>query len=1076
MNFAHFFITRPVFSCVVALLILLAGVVAAFKLPVELFPNVIPPTVYIFANYPGASAETLSNTVAAPIEKSINSVEQMTYVSTTCTSAGDMRMIVTFELEADPDLAVIHIQNRINNVLPQLPHEVVRGGITVEKNSMFTLLLVNFFSPADAKEFQDRKHIPLDERRETSLYLTNVATLNVKRELERVAGVGKVEVYNNEDFSMRVWLYPELLAARSVSVNEVVAALEGQNVQVAAGRVGQSPASSGTGQEVELSVIGRLRTTEEFGDIVIRNENGVHTLRLRDIARIELGSLGYQTAAGMDGIPCSTLAIYPSVGANAIETADGVTKCLESLRKRGMFGDEIDYKVAFDYTNFVRTALKEVVVTLVVCIVVVVFVVWIFLQDFWAVLIPTITIPVSLVGTFFLMWFCGCSVNTFTLFGLILAIGIVVDDAIIVIENMRRHIDDLGESPRDAALKTMQEVTGPIVATTLVLLAIFVPTAMVPGIVGEIYRQFALTIAGAVCISAVCAVTFSPALAALFLKPASKSQTWFSRGFNRCFDIYARVYLRTLKGVVAVRGLVLVLWFVLLAAIYFALNEMPKGFIPDEDTGTIYMGVTLPQGATLERTQTTLEQLQQLIDADRTGIANTTYIAGWSPTQSAYAENAAFVEITLTDWDERYPSLWQRLVSRAKTITIDDVISRIQSQCKTIPDAEVMLYPMATLDGLGTINGLEYQLQALGSSGVDDLYAAAEQLCEDAMKSGLFSDVQTPMSPFSPRIDIDINREKAMQLGVSLPSVFGTLEGVFGARHISEINLYDAVFTVFLQSDHTWRSRDDLLLQTMCKNSSGEMVPLGSFATLRRSVGPQFINRHQLHLCAPVLALLAGGVSTGDGIAKLEQLSHTLPEGFTYSWTGTAWQEIHGGNTMRIVLVMSILFAVLILCAQYESWIVPLVIVMAVPLGIGGALLGAYLRGLDINIFTQVGFILMVGLSAKNAILITEFAVSRYRSGASLTDAALDAGRLRLRPIMMTSFAFIVGVVPLILATGAGAASRHAIGTPICFGMLTETLVGIYVTPILFILLCGKLIRRKKPEPKSEVPESEHEA
>ncbi|MCL2006444.1 MAG: efflux RND transporter permease subunit, partial [Planctomycetaceae bacterium] len=742
--------------------------------------------------------------------------------------------------------------------------------------------------------------------------------------------------------------------------------------------------------------------------------------------------------------------------------------------------NEVAYTISYDATQYVRVSLHEVKRTLIECVVIVILVVFFFLQDWRAALIPTLAVPVSLVGCFFLMWTIGFTVNSLTLFGLILVIGIVVDDAIIVVENTQRLIDEEGLNAYDAARKAMTEVTGPILATSLVLMSIFIPTSMVPGITGEIYRQFALTIAGAVAISALCALTFAPALAAILLRKSKeeRQKNFFFRGFNYCFNGYKSFYLRVLKGVIAARWLVLCLWFGILAAIYGAFTVLPTGFIPNEDQGVFYIEVKLPEGASAERTKAVSQQVQAMFDEDMTGIQNVMIVDGYSMLDGAATTNAAFGILTLLPWEERYPTKFEMLQlmlglkpkegrPQGGEMTLRPLLTKWTQRLSTIPEAVVMVYPPPPVAGLGSSGGIEYQLLDRGNNGIDELYKVTQELLQRARETGDFSSIQTTFSPYAPRYYLDIDRDKVQKMGVSLDEVFNALQGYYGSIYVNDFNAFNNVFSVFVQAHGEYRASPEDVLNMRFKNSEGKMVPIRSVAEIREVVGPQRIPRFQLYTTAYIQGQLTPGASTGQGMQMLEDLSKDFPQGFGFSWTGMSYQEAAVGSIIVIVFALCIAFAFLVLAAQYESWTSPLIILMAVPLAIGGALLFVALRGIDVNIYTQVGFILMVGLSAKNAILITEFATERRRHGMSPGDAAYEAGRLRLRPIMMTSFAFILGMIPLVTASGAGAVSRHAIGTPVFGGVLTETMIGVYTTPVLFVLLTvwseafGRAIRKR---------------
>ncbi len=1093
MSISHFFIDRPIFACVISLIILLGGAVAFFMLPVAQFPDIVPPNVTITASYPGASAETLVNTVAIPIEKQVNGVDRMLYMSTSCTSDGNLKITVTFEVGTDPDMATVLVQNRVKIAEPQLPEEVTRQGVTVKKQSPNMVVVLDFYNPGDL-EAKKKGTFKLTEKETNAreLYLANFVSTKVKDTLARVSGVGDVTIFNAMDFSMRIWLNPEVLAARNISVQEITSILQEQNIQVAAGRIGAPPVPEGTVRNIALTTLGRLSNASEFEDMILRTNKDGSILRLKDVATIELGAVNYSTTAQFNGIPTTKVAIYQNPDANSLEVADNVSKALDGMKN--LFGKEVQAEISYDATQYVRVSISEVEHTLFEAVIIVVLIVFLFLQDWRAALIPTLTVPVSLVGCFFIMWTIGFSVNSLTLFGLILVIGIVVDDAIIVVENTTRLMDEEGLSSYDAAKKAMDEVTGPIVATTFVLMSIFIPTSMVPGIVGEIYRQFALTIAGAVCISAMCALTFAPALSAIILRPSipEEKKFVFFRWFNNCFNAYANFYLGTVKGVIASRWLVFALWFGLLFAIYHAFTVLPTGFIPNEDQGILFIDIKLPEGSTLERTQLVVDKMQKMLDDDLEGIGNTMFVPGYSMLDGADSSNSALGMLILKPWEERYPTFFESIkvalgldtkAEKEKEIggVLPILYGKWMKRFTEIPEATIVVFPPPPILGLGTAGGIEYQLLDQGDNGISETYKAANDLMDRAEKTGMFSRVQSTFEPYSPRLYLDIDRDKVKKMGVSLSEVFAALQGYYGSVYVNDFNLFNNVYHVTIQSQGDYRDNANDVLDMKFKNPDGKMVPIRAIAEMREVVGPQLMPRFQLYPTAYISAQLNDGVSTGEGMKMLKKLSADLPSGFGFAWTGMSFQEANVGNVTIVVFILSVAFAFLVLAAQYESWSTPLIILMAVPLGIGGALLAVALRGIEVNVYTQIGFILMVGLSAKNAILITEFAVERRRNGEPITQAAFEAGRLRLRPIMMTSFAFILGIVPLMIATGAGANSRHAIGTPVFGGMLTETMIGIYVTPVLFVLLTvwsesfAKMFGKALGKKTEETPTKPHE-
>jgi HAE1 family hydrophobic/amphiphilic exporter-1 len=1075
MSLPHFFIDRPVFACVISLIILLGGAVSYALLPVDLFPDIGTPTVTVSAFYAGASADTVADTVAVPIEKQINGVERMLYMSSSSTSDGSMSITVTFQSGTNPDTAAILVQNRVNTALPSLPDTVKRAGVTVTKASPNMIALLSFYNPQDLEDYKRGKTLSREERANRSLYLANFVKINVQDQLMRADGVGNVAVFNAMDFSMRIWLNPELMAARKITVNDVYAALQTQNIEVASGRLGSPPVPVNTAFNLPLIALGQFTEASQFENIILRTDSDNTVLRLKDVAVIELGSLSYLNDSTYNGVPAISVAVYQMSGSNALAVTKNLENILKSMKEtQGLFGKEITYDIAFNAADYINVSLEELKWTLMECVVIVIVIVFLFLQSWRAALIPIATIPVSLVGCFFIMWMLGFTINLLTLFGLILAIGIVVDDAIIVIENTQRIIDEEGLSSYEAAHKAMTEVTGPIIATTLVLMAIFIPTSMIAGMTGGIYRQLALTIAGSVCISTICALTFAPALAAVLLRKSveKEKRNFFFRCFNYFFDGYLSYYNRTIHLFIRNRITVLVFWFFLLALIFIAFKFLPSGFIPSEDQGMLYCAIQLPDGATLERTRKAVEDVQKMFEADNAGIKNITFVEGFS-LFDGIATNGAFGIITLKPWEERYPTRLERFLllfgikpkegrPQNNDLTSQSLFMKWYIRMMGFMDAKVLVAPPPAAGGSGTVGGIEFQLLDRNGLGSDELYKTTQSVLKELRQTGLFAGVDSTFSPYSPRYSLEIDREKLMRHGASMGELAATLTGYYGSMFVNNFTKFNNNFTVNIQALGEYRTKPDDVLNVKFRHPNGQMIPIRSIADIRETVGPQVMNRYQLSPSAYIQGQLNFNVPSGEGMKAVEAVMKNYP-GFSFMWSGMTYQGAMVGNTSGIMFALCIAFAFLVLCAQYESWSTPIVILMAVPLGIAGALVAAVFMFIGVNIFTQIGFILMVGLSAKNAILITEFAVEQYRKGMSGTDAAIDAGKKRLRPIMMTSFAFILGVVPLVIATGAGAVSRNAIGTPVCGGMLMETFVGVYVTPVLVVLWTHCFPRKNQP-------------
>ncbi|MDO5580055.1 MAG: efflux RND transporter permease subunit [Planctomycetia bacterium] len=1028
--FSNFFIERPIFSCVISLIILLAGAVTYTKLPVAQFPDIVPPVVNVSASYSGADPQTIAETVAIPIEQQVNGVDNMIYMSSTCSSDGSYSLNVYFEVGTDPDMATVLVQNRVSLAEPSVPEEVRRLGINTKKQSTNMLGLYCLRSKDDSK---------------SDLYLGNYMAIFLKDQLARVHGVGSASLMDAKDYSMRIWLDPTVLAERNISVQEVSSIIAEQNVQVASGSIGAQPVPKG--QMITLTILtqGRLANVEQFEELVVRTDSEGRVLKLKDIAKIELGKYTYNKYSTYNGKPASTLAVYQTPGANAIDVRNRVEKKIEELRPM-LEENGLEIVCGYDSTVFITESIAEVKETLYIAIILVIGVVYIFLQDWRAALIPTLTIPVSLVGCFFLMLLFGFSLNTLTMFGLVLVIGIVVDDAIVVVENTQRILNENPSiDPKEAAKMSMVQVSGPIVGTTCVLCAVFIPTTFISGMVGQLYTQFALTIVSSVFISALNALTFSPALCALFLRPEKERKNFFFRLFNYCFNKFAWMYEGVLGKFVRVPLLMLVLWFGLVAALYWGMSVMPTGFIPNEDQGVLFIDVRLPDGSSMERTLAVRDKIQKIVDKTP-GKSMSIMLAGYSMLDSSSAENVMLGVVRLEEWKDRGKEenafvLQQKLMGELNA---------------AIPEARILVFSPPPISGIGTSGGLECQLLDMRGSGNVALYNAAQNLQEAGLESGDFYNLTSTFQPTVPQIYLDIDREKAKKMGLSLSEIFASLQTYLGTNYVNDFNRFERIFHVVLQADGSFRKNFQQILSLPLMNQDGVKLPLKSVAAFRHIVAPQYISRFNMSQSTMITITLASGQSTGTGIKKIEELSKDLPEGFGVDWSGMSFQEKQVGSTVIVVFVLAMIFGFLSLAALYESWSAPVIIMMAVPLGVSGAVLAVACRAMDINIYTQIGLILMVGLSAKNAILITEYARDNHlKEGKGIVQSALDAGRLRLRPIMMTSFAFILGVVPLAIASGAGANSRQAIGTAVCGGMLEETMIGILVTPVLFILLTG---------------------
>lgn len=1025
--FSKFFIYRPIFAAVVSILIVLLGGIALLALPIGRYPEIAPPTIVVSAVYPGANAETIAETVATPIEQEVNGVEGMLYMTSVSSADGSMTLKITFETGSDLDMANVLVQNRVALAEPKLPEEVRRLGVTVKKRSSEITALVNLYSPTG--EYDEA-------------FLVNYANQNIRDELTRVDGVGDVTIFGSA-YGMRIWLQPDRLRALGLTTNDVVAAVREQNVQVAAGKIGEAPAPAGQAFELTVNTEGRLSEVAEFEEIIIRTGETGGMVRLRDVARVELGSDAYAMQSLLNNGPTCTMGIYQLPGANAIEAADGIAATLERLSES--FPEGLQYQVSYDATKVIRASLREVVITLFITLVLVVLTVYIFLQNFRATLIPTLTIPVSLIGTFMVMAAMGYSLNILTLFGLILVIGIVVDDAIVVVENTTRLIEEEGLPSREAAVKSMQEVTGPVIATTLVLLAVFVPTVFLAGIIGELFRQFAVTISIATVFSSINALTLSPALCGLLLKPAPKKQfflfRWFNRGLGATTTAYVgavRLFLRgAVVGVLIFGGLV--------ALAIYGFMGLPSGFVPQEDEGYFLVNVQLPDGASMERTLAVTSRVNEILLSTE-GVADIVTINGFSAIDESRASNAAAVFVMLDDWDERPgPELHQNAI-----------IGRVNAQLAAIQEGVAIGFPMPSLPGLGTSGGFSLQLQDRGGVGLGMLQNVAQEAALQANQAPGIA----PGSTFTtfragvPQLHLDIDREQIKQMNMPLQSVFDALAAYLGSVYINDFNLFGRIYKVKVQAESFARAEPGDIESLEVRNAAGQMVPLGAVLSVDEIVGPQVVTHHNIYASARINGQPAPGFSSGQAIGVMESvLDSMLPPSMGYAWIDLSFQEKAASGAASIVFLFSILLVYLVLAAQYESWSIPLAVVLGVPVALLGATAAVLLRGYDSNVYTQIGIVLLIGLSAKTAILIVEFAKVEREAGKSIFDAAVSAARLRFRAVLMTAFSFILGVIPLVVATGAGAESRKILGSAVLGGMLVATVAGVLTVPMLYLII-----------------------
>lgn len=1044
MKFSHFFIDRPIFASVLSIVILIVGTVAYFNLPVAQYPDVVPPTIQVTARYPGASPEVLAATVAQPIEQEVNGVEGMLFMNSISTVDGRMVLSVTFELGTNIDEAQVLVQNRVAIATPRLPEQVRLQGVTTLKSSPDILLVAHVLSPDNTYN---------------QLYISNYVQLQLVDVLKRINGVGNVNVFGAREYSMRIWLNPEKLAALGLVPDDVLAALREQNVQVAAGTIGAPPTSDPGAFQFTVRTQGRLDDVPQFEHIIVKTTADGRIVRLGDVARADLGALDYSTNSYLSGNPAVGLGISQRPGSNALTTAIEVRKAMEELSKS--FPPGLEYRIIFDPTVFVQESVHAVYHTIFEAAILVVAVVLIFLQSWRATLIPLIAIPVSLIGTFAAMAGLGFSLNNLSLFGLVLAIGIVVDDAIVVVENVERHIRD-GMSPRDASRKAMEEVGSAVVSIALVLGAVFIPTAFLSGITGQFYRQFALTIAVSTGISALVSLTLSPALTAILLKPHGARPDfvtrlidgtlgWFFRGFNRVFARSEYAYSRTVGTVIRRTGLGLLIYAGLLVLTWLGFSRVPTGFIPAQDQGYIIIDGQLPEGASLARTDAVAQQVAQLA-RDQSGVRGTVAIVGFSGATRSNASNAFAVFCPLKSFDER----------KDPSLTALAITGKLQQAVRPITEARVTVIPPPPVRGLGTGGGFKAQIQDRGGAGLQALQEQVDKLAGEARKEPGISSIFSSLRTNSPQYFADVDRTKAKMLGVPLSNVYSSLQTYLGSSYVNDLNLFGRTFRVTAQADEQFRDSADAIRLFKVRSNSGAMVPLGTLVEMKRVVGANRVERYNLYDSSPLQGGTAPGFSSGQSLDTMEKLAaDTLPPGMTLEWTDIALQERLAGNTALFIFPLCVLFVFLTLAAQYESWSLPLSIILIVPMCLLSAIAGIWFRGMDNNILTQIGFVVLVGLACKNAVLIVEFARQQQaHHGKNRWDAAIEACRLRLRPILMTSFAFILGVLPLALATGPGAEGRQALGTAVFFGMLGVTFFGLFLTPVFYVVIQGFADRR----------------
>ncbi|MDO9466572.1 MAG: multidrug efflux RND transporter permease subunit [Thiobacillus sp.] len=1019
--FSRFFIDRPIFSTVLSILVVLAGLLSMRVLPIAQYPEIAPPVVTVRAIYPGASAGVLEQTVAAPLENAINGIEDMMYMSSTSASNGVLEIQVTFEIGSDVDKAALNVNNRVKQAEARLPEEVRRQGVNVEKGSSAFLQVLAFLSP---------------DGRYDDLYTSNYVTLNVLDRLKRIPGTTNVQIFGAKDYAMRIWLKPDRMAQLGVTVKDISGAINEQNAQFAPGKIGQPPVDTGQSLVYSLTAQGRLADPAEFENIVVRANSDGSLLRLKDLARVELGSKDYDFNGLYNGKPATLVGIFLQPGANALDVGDEVKRTVDELKKS--FPEGLDYAVPYDTTRFVEVSIREVVKTLGEAILLVVLVVFVFLQNWRATIIPILAVPVSLLGTFIGLLLLGYSINTLTLFGMVLSIGIVVDDAIVVLENIERIIHEQKKSPREAALLAMREVTGPVIAIVLVLCAVFIPIAFLGGLTGELYRQFAVTISIAVVISGIVALTLTPALCVALLKGEKPHEPGrFFRAFNRGFAGMTRHYQGGVKFLMRRSLLALAIYGVMIGAAFTLWQATPGSLVPNEDQGYYISAAYLPDGATLERTTAVVKQIDEIARRDP-AVEHVVAFAGLDFLGGGFRNSAATIFVAARHWDERDK-------------TIDAMVGEIMGATGHIKEALVLAFAPPPIFGLGNAGGFEFYIQNRGEGGAKKLAEVTDTFLAAARADPRLAQVLTLWRPHVPQLYVDVDREKTKTLGVRIDDVFNTLSATLGSFYVNDFNKYGRTWQVLMSAEPGARSSPQDVSALYVPNASGDMVPMSSLARVNFSSGPETLDRYNNYQAVKIMGSAVPGISSGQALAIVDEIAKkTLPQGFSYEWTSASFQEKRSSGTSGLALGLAVVMVFLILAAQYEKWSLPFAVLMAMPFGTFGALAAVWLREQTNDVYFQIGLVTLLGLAAKNAILIVEFAVLKKAEGYSTVAAALEAARLRFRPILMTSLAFILGVVPLAISSGAGAGARHAVGTGVVGGMLAATFLAVFFIPLFF--------------------------
>ena len=1034
----RFFITRPIFASVLSMIIVLAGLTAAVQLPIAQYPQIAPPTVVVTATFPGASAETLAKTVAAPIEEQLSGIEGLLYFDSSADSSGTLAITATFEIGTDIDRATFNVSNRLNIALPRLPDEVRRTGIVVQKRSNDILLVVMLTS-------KNQKHNPL--------FLSNYVTLNVLDELKRTKGVGEARIFGAQDYSMRIWLHTDRMAQLGITTSDIAAAIQTQNAQYAAGKIGQQPAPADQQLVYTVRAEGRLLEPEQFGNIILRADGPRGVLYLKDVARIELGSQDYNIRTALNGEPGVGIPIYLQIGSNALDTAHAIKVKMDELKQR--FPEGIDYEIPYDTSDFVKASIWEVIKTLGEAMILVILVVFVFLQSWRATLIPIIAVPISLIGTFAGLWILDFSINTLTLFAMVLSIGIVVDDAIVVLENVERLMAEEKLSPVDAAIKAMQQVSGAVIAMTLVLVAVFLPVAFLGGIAGELYRQFAVTLAVAGVISGVVALTLTPALCALLLKSVHRTSRFFqpfNHGFERVRNFYVAMVGLTLRHTI----IGALAFMAIIGGVAYLIKTIPVGFVPAEDQGYVITAVIMPDGATLSRTVKTTDSIRATM-AEDPAVAFQFAVNGFDLFGGGNKTNAATMFVRMTDWSER-------------TATADDIVNKLFGIGMMQPDGLAIAFNPPAINGLGNAGGFEVYVQSREDSDPLRLASVVNDFIAALNQEPRLAGINTFFRPTVPQLFVEVDEAKAISQGVAVADIYAALQSTMGSLYINDFNRSGRTYRVQLQAEAEYRMKPEDLGRVYVRARSGAMIPLSALSTVTDVIGAEQLNRYNGLLAAKIFGGGAHGVSSGDAIAMVEEIAErNLPAGYQIAWTGQAYQEKRTGSAAVFAFSFAIVMVFLILAAQFETWVLPLAVIMAVPFAMAGALLAILLRDMPNDIYFQIGLVTLIGLAAKNAILIVEFASQKMKQGMPVAQAAIEAAQLRFRPIVMTSMAFVLGVVPLVIATGAGAAARRSMGTGVFGGMLLATFVATIFIPLFFAWFTRKHVQHPAEKSAGEI-------